>query len=189
MSSLQDEHRRQPFPDRDTAEPAKSVKPTGIGSEGRAVHNARRANIRRRAMGKDLGKTELAHSDEASREQRRGARHRWDDGERTSSIPEGTLVGDQGSSRKRGLTAEPSQTGGDRQTRWRGQAVRDTECTRSLPPTSDIAGVGCVIRTVLFGTQLRVSARPQCAGSREAGPDVRASRLRRVRGYRSGEIF
>ncbi len=30
MSSLQDEHRRQPFPDRDTAEPAKSVKPTGL---------------------------------------------------------------------------------------------------------------------------------------------------------------
>jgi hypothetical protein len=65
------------------------------GTEGRAVANARRANLQRRAVGEDLGKTKFTHSDEASREQRRSTGHGRDDGERTPPTPEGTLAGDQ----------------------------------------------------------------------------------------------
>ncbi len=43
MSSLQDEHRRQPFPDRDTTEPTKSVKPIGLepGAEPSSMRDER----------------------------------------------------------------------------------------------------------------------------------------------------
>jgi len=40
---LKDEHRRQPFPDRDTREPAKSVKPIGLelGAEPSSMRDER----------------------------------------------------------------------------------------------------------------------------------------------------
>jgi len=96
-------------------------------------------------MGRNLDKRKSNPGNETSRAQWRSSGHRRNDRERVETIPERTLVGDQGSARKRQLQTSSGKKGRNPETGWWGEAIRDTDSDRSTTPTSDRTGTHAVM--------------------------------------------
>lgn len=140
LSSLRDEHGRQTTPDRGTTGEAKQVKPAGLDQRAEPSPTQDKGKANAELWERIWERQNLSAA--LKRVERNGGAPGIDGMTVKELRPylKKTLVGDQGSVRPADVSAKPGKAGRDTQDGWRDEAVRDTDSSGSLSPTSDSAG-------------------------------------------------